>query len=855
MTKFAYPQVPNSLEQTVEQKTIVDPIGNSTTETYDASGKIILIEKKDPAQLTTAKEEYVYDRAGNKAKRITHIFEEDNPLRTHTTCWEYNQRGWPIKEIEEEEKSTQFSYDAKGRATEKTLPSGVILFHKYDGLDRLLKLKSSDGSVHFLYTYDKGPLPVLARDKIQNLTWKRTYNLFGEITSEISPDGSIMRWDYNNQGRCERITLPDLSYITYHYDALHMKTVSRYSHAGTLQYTHTYSKYDPNGHVTTEELIRQLGTLSTTHDLLERVETQNSPWNTASTIYGPSGLVLQTDHTLFQSKDYSYDSLNQLKQEGSTSYHFDSLGNPLDAQINHLNQITATKNTSFSYDVNGNPKLKCQQDNATSYEFDALGRLTLIHTPNERRVQYTYDPFHRLHSKTTYQKEHAYFYETNTWNRSHIFYLHNKEHEIGTLSETKEILQLKVLGLGILGDIGGAVALELNAEVFAPLHDFTGNIIALISKDGTLTEKCEIDAFGKALLSNPSQNPWRFHSKRTEENLIYFGDRFYDPSLGRFFSPDPAGSLESPNLYLYVRNSPLNRLDLFGLYSEEFETEVKITYILEDTSYIHFKAYYEDIESDWILVGNQLQKIQFSPEELHSGTVDILGHFNDLFSNDGIGIAIIAERNGVNTNWPEFVKNSIAIAEKTPGDGLKLFMYTPTEGLAKDVHNTIKERKRIDTPEVILHRQATIALSRALAKVSPNLLLLQIAHSRAGAIGAAAHEGMSAEEQKEIQENMLWIGAAPAMPLAKRFAKDSINFYSREDYITGPFGVQEDRKQAHLPPEQQTYNIEFLPCISKWHEKTAFLTDHGIMGTTYQTGTTSWIRSFGKKHEFYQDNR
>ena len=63
-------------------------------------------------------------------------------------------------------------------------------------------------------------------------------------------------------------------------------------------------------------------------------------------------------------------------------------------------------------------------------------------------------------------------------------------------------------------------------------------------------------------------SPWRFSSKRHEGELVFFGNRFYDPALGRWLTPDPAGCLDSANLYLYVLNSPTNRLDLFGLYSE-----------------------------------------------------------------------------------------------------------------------------------------------------------------------------------------------------------------------------------------------------------------------------------------------
>ncbi len=46
---------------------------------------------------------------------------------------------------------------------------------------------------------------------------------------------------------------------------------------------------------------------------------------------------------------------------------------------------------------------------------------------------------------------------------------------------------------------------------------------------------------------------------------MYFGARYYDPTIGRFITQDPSGMIDGPNLYVYVGNDPVNLVDYWGL--------------------------------------------------------------------------------------------------------------------------------------------------------------------------------------------------------------------------------------------------------------------------------------------------
>ena len=85
----------------------------------------------------------------------------------------------------------------------------------------------------------------------------------------------------------------------------------------------------------------------------------------------------------------------------------------------------------------------------------------------------------------------------------------------------------------------------------------------------------EYGPFGEAVRASGSMagyNPFEWSTKYTdaETGLNYYGDRYYNPSTGRWISRDPLGEAGGINLYTYVSNSPTNILDVLGLDSFQF---------------------------------------------------------------------------------------------------------------------------------------------------------------------------------------------------------------------------------------------------------------------------------------------
>ncbi len=62
-------------------------------------------------------------------------------------------------------------------------------------------------------------------------------------------------------------------------------------------------------------------------------------------------------------------------------------------------------------------------------------------------------------------------------------------------------------------------------------------------------------------------NPFRFSSQyyHAPSGLHVYACRFYDPGLQRWLTPDPLGEVADSNLYRFVGNDPVNRIDPLGL--------------------------------------------------------------------------------------------------------------------------------------------------------------------------------------------------------------------------------------------------------------------------------------------------
>ncbi|MCH9811761.1 RHS repeat-associated core domain-containing protein [bacterium] len=603
-------------------RTEIDPLGNKMVETFDRQDRLIKTEKLSPEDETYFLQEIYYDIDGNVVKKIT---------KDHVVEFEYDVMGQLIYQIESGKKETSFEYDQKGRLIKETKPSGVSFEYEYDQHDLVIAKRSNNRSIDYEYVYAGLDLLEI-KDNSLGLSIQRTYNKFGEVIEESGLTGFTTKWYYDTYGRKKEMELCDGSSIHYEYDKSCMIAVLRKNARGEIVYAHRYTKFDVNQHVAEELLPMGLGKAISTRDILELPTSLSSPFHRIRLEFNGNHLVTNMYNSLTGDKEFDYDALSQLKKENEEEYAFDALGNSKEFEVNQLNQILGD---NFGYDPNGNLLRKDQ----TKYVYDALDRLVSMEKEDGQKIHFTYDPLSRLVKKTIAEEEET-------------FYLYDDQAEIGCVTKEGEIIELKVLGLGIQGDIGAAIAIELQGEIFVPLHDLQGNVLAIIDYDGHEVECYPMNAFGEEKARH-FLNPWRFSSKREIHGLIYFGMRFYDPALKRWLTPDPAGFADSQNLYQFNLNSPINRLDQFGLRSEHTFQTPKVAPVVEESIRDLDRYMRPTVPTRVVFFGPKEfeDKINENPFDL----VTSMEHAAKLSQNCINQIAFITYQNGINNYYEDFI--------------------------------------------------------------------------------------------------------------------------------------------------------------------------------------------------------
>ena len=250
-------------------------------------------------------------------------------------------------------------------------------------------------------------------------------------------------------------------------------------------------------------------------------------------------------------------------------------------KANEIDEIDSSS-THVAHDKAGNMTKTPKPDNWSAHydlTYDAWHRLVKVEDGENTVAEYVYDARNFRTEKKTYSggqlDETRHFYCNSDWQC-----LEERIESGGSISANAD--QQYVWGPRYIDDLilrdrdttdpkNGT----LDERLYA-LQDPNWNVVALSSTDGTINERYTYQAYGEVNVLTPtfttrasSSYDWQtFYTGRrldVETGLMYYRNRYYHPTTGRFINRDPIGYRGSQwNLYEYVGSQPLILLDPSG---------------------------------------------------------------------------------------------------------------------------------------------------------------------------------------------------------------------------------------------------------------------------------------------------
>ncbi len=418
-------------------------------------------------------------------------------------------------------------------------------------------------------------------------------------------------YTYNIEGKLTRLTYPgaDTVDIDYVYDSADRitsidrdgTTIADYSYVGSR--LNQRKLYTSDGTPVTLEL-------NPTYDEFARAtKYQNyDATNTATRAefnyaYDKMYNVLSREYvhrTDTPDDNFAYDGLNRLTKadyidmEANPDYEreifeYDKLGNRLTLTAkggtsttaylhNTVNELTKVAATEQMYDAAGN---LTKNTAGYTYHYDHLNRLTKVKTDNDVNdvAEFRYDVFGRRIVKTDYiadgDPETHYYY-----NDQQVI----EEYDWADSTETR--LRYFAFGPTYIDEVLLMYNVSDSNDYYYA-HDMLYSPVGLLSKDGSVVEYYEYDAYGKCTFldsshnaldpqSSGKDNPYLFTGRRLDIldsgdlKIMYYRARYYDTETGRFLSRDPLGYVDGMNLYEYVKSNPLKYNDPEGKWTETY---------------------------------------------------------------------------------------------------------------------------------------------------------------------------------------------------------------------------------------------------------------------------------------------
>jgi RHS repeat-associated protein len=574
----------------------INSIGNKVTFTYDTEHR--LAETKGPL---SQKVTYKY----NAKHRIT---DSADPLG-HSVKTSYLANGLVNSLTDPRAINTAYTYDTNGYIDTTQTGSNPAINWNYDSRGNLESLVDGKGAKTSFIYYNNG----LLKERLDPLGKKSLYEYTaaGELKKSTDRNNKTTQFSYTGSGRLKTMSYPG-SAVNFNYDSRDKlvemidstgTTTNTYDAAGRLT-GHTDSSghsvgysYDAVGNLTTLTYPPGNKTVSYTYDNLNRLSTVKINWlsgkPTMRYVYDDANRLDRVEHFNAMETDYSWDDADRLTgiaHEGPMtlveySFQLDANGNRIQEVISPAPMLSGsllTDDISFTYNHKHN---RLNSTSTHNYVFDEQGQL--FSTIDTLANRYTYDDEGQLTAKNamgySFDEAHrlvqrgsdSFVYDGvgnrlkairgAAPNRMETQYIYDASGNLlAQANSAGQISRYYIYGAGL--------AAMVQSNTYYVYHfDGTGHTVALTNANNMAVNKYSYSPYGKVLSQEQVTQPFKYAGQvgifTESDNLYYMRARYYDAETGRFISEDPAGFVDGPNLYEYVRGNPIMGVDPSGLFS------------------------------------------------------------------------------------------------------------------------------------------------------------------------------------------------------------------------------------------------------------------------------------------------
>ncbi|MGA5873955.1 RHS repeat-associated core domain-containing protein [Streptomyces cinereoruber] len=575
---------------TVEGKPAWRELPDGSREEWDWDGEGNLVRHTDRMDRASSHTATHFDRPSTSTTGdgSSYRFVHDTELRLTKVInaqgleWRYiyDTAGRLVSETDFDGRLLTYEHDAAGRLTRRTNAAGQSLVFERDVLGRVVRLCHDDGAVS-VFTHDESGYISriinaharidLERDKagrvltesVNGRTMTFAYDALGRRVHRRTPSGATSDLAYETHGLTAYTAGEHI--FRFERDALGRETSRALDETLVLRH-----EFDPVGRVTEQTLDFQQTTLvqrtfayqadgfpTSIHDSLNgrraftldpagRIAAVRAEGWTEQYAYNAAG---DQTHVSLPSRAPGQDSAGtrhydgtRVTQAGRTRYRYDAQGR----------MVQRTTTTLSGKSLNWH------------FTWDAEDRLVHAEVPDGSQWHYHYDALGRRIAKR-HEDGDGTLLETSSYSWDGSQLAEQYMHAYGA------ILTWDYTGLRPLAQrevkLDGAQQ-EIDRRFFAIVSDLSGLPSELVDGDGSLAWRSRSTAWGAARWNRDSTafTPLRYPGQYfdAETGLHYNVNRYYDPALGRYITPDPLGLAPAINHYAYVPN-PFTLADPLGL--------------------------------------------------------------------------------------------------------------------------------------------------------------------------------------------------------------------------------------------------------------------------------------------------